>query len=150
MTGADPSAATTLHASCVVLGEDGLLIRGVSGSGKSTLALALVRERRRDGGFARLVADDRVRITVAHGRLVARPVAPLAGLVEVRGIGLTAATHEPACVLRLVVDLDEREPERMPDPADLETCLLGIVLPRLAARSFAGPVRPPMAVSWPP
>ena len=39
----EPAAAKTLlHASCVMLGDDGILILGPSGAGKSDLVLGLI------------------------------------------------------------------------------------------------------------
>ena len=126
-----------LHASTAVIGECGVLVRGPSGSGKTSLILALVEHARAGGGFARLVADDRT-LVVRHGdRLVARPHPALAGRVERRGLGLLPVTHEPACVVDLVVDLVLDGPERMPLPSSLQCKIAGVALPRvaLAARS---------------
>ena len=57
-------------------------------------------------------------IEAPNGRLVARPVAPIAGLIEVRGLGIVDAEHEPAAVVRLVVDLCAPTPVRCPMTAD--------------------------------
>lgn len=120
----------TVHASCVLLDEAGILIRGPSGSGKSTLCLALLDRFFLEGRHARLVGDDRIRLEAHHGRVVARPHPALAGLIEIRGLGIRRlARHAPAAVLRLVVDLVsgvERLPET-PEPARI----LGVALPRL-------------------
>lgn len=121
-----------MHASCVVLGENGVLVLGVSGSGKSTLARLLVEAARRDGGFARLVGDDAVTVTAANGRLVARPHPAVAGLHEMRGLGLRAVAHEPAVVVRLVVEIGEAA-ERLPEPDALATTLVGVTVPRVRA-----------------
>jgi HPr kinase/phosphorylase len=64
-----------------------------------------------DRGF-KLVADDRVEIE--HG--VARPPVALAGLIEVRGLGLLRVPFVPAARLALVVDVAARI-ERLPAPA---------------------------------
>ena len=124
---------TAVHASAVLVGERGVLIRGVSGAGKSLMALALVSRARREGGFAALVADDRVWLEVAGGRLIARGAPELAGLCERRCEGLVETPHEAQAVLRLIVDLPERgsKPPRMPDAADLYETLCGVSLPRL-------------------
>ena len=82
-----PEGGLTVHAACVVLGEAGVLIRGESGAGKSSLALGLIEAAPAHGLFGALVADDRVRITCAHGRLVARPHPAIAGRIELRGLG---------------------------------------------------------------
>lgn len=126
-----PDDAATLHASCVVLGEGGILIRGASGSGKSTLARQLIERGHAAGFFARLVCDDRVRVARRHGRLVARAVPAIAGRLEIRGLGLVDVPYEPAAVLRLVVDCDLAAP-RMPEDAELHAEILGVALPRLA------------------
>lgn len=130
-----------IHATTVAIGEAGLLLRGAAGSGKSTLALALIELARLRGGFARLVADDRTEITAAHGRLLARPVAPLAGVIERRGLGLTPEPHLPSVVLRLIVDLAAEEPARMPEPEDLVAQLGGVALPRLRLAGRPGQER---------
>jgi energy-coupling factor transporter ATP-binding protein EcfA2 len=130
-----------VHATAVAIGEAGILIRGASGAGKSTLALALIGLAAGSGRFARLVGDDRVELAAAAGRLVARPVAPLQGVVERRGLGLTPEPATPAVVLRLVVDLLGEAPARMPEPEDLVDKLCGIDLPRLRVAGRAGDER---------
>ncbi len=129
-----PEAALdlNLHASALVVGEAGILVRGASGAGKSRLALALVAEARRGGGFACIVADDRTLVRHRSGRLVARPHPALAGLVERRGLGIVPVDHEPACVLALAVDIVEGWPDRLPDAAARRCEVARVVLPRLA------------------
>ena len=125
--------SAAVHASAVLVGERGVLLRGVSGAGKSLMALAIVGRVRREGGFAALVADDRVWLDVAGGRLIARGAPELAGLCERRCEGLVEAPYEARAVLRLIVDLPERgaTPPRMPDAADLYETVCGVALPRL-------------------
>ncbi len=130
-----------IHATAIAIGEAGILIRGASGSGKSVLALALIALAAQGGRFARLVADDRVELAARGGRLVARPVAPLEGIVERRGLGLTPELHTGAVVVRLIVDLAAEEPARMPEPEDLVDNLAGIDLPRLRMTGRAGDER---------
>ena len=67
----------------MLIGNRAVLIRGPAGSGKSRLALALI-EAAGTGRirFARLVADDRVELIASHGRLLVRPPATLAGLID--------------------------------------------------------------------
>ena len=133
MTSTRDEAGCAIHASCVLVGEAGILIRGPSGAGKSTLAASLVEEARRTGRHGGLVGDDRVRLSVRHGRLIARPVAAIAGLIEVRGLGLRRVPHDGAAVIRLVVDLVADRPARLPDPAAITLRLLGIDLPLVEA-----------------
>ena len=79
----------TIHASAVLVGARAVLIQGPSGSGKSSLAMSLLQAAE-DGAlpFARLIGDDRVHVEAAHGRLLVRPAAALAGQIEVRGLGI--------------------------------------------------------------
>ena len=101
-----------VHASCVALEGRGVLLQGAPGSGKSDLALRLIE------GGARLVADDQVALTSSGGRLLAAPPARIAGLLEVRGIGIVSMDFVPQCPVDLVVDLvAPRAIERMPEAA---------------------------------
>ncbi|MFG1185990.1 MULTISPECIES: HPr kinase/phosphorylase [Xanthobacter] len=127
MTGAAPP---TIHASCVAVGDVGLLIRGPSGSGKSMLALRLILDAPRALPPAELVADDRVVLAVEDGMLIARPPPLLAGLIELRGIGVRRMEHRPSVAVRHVVDLAASEMVRMPDPAELREQIQGIEIPR--------------------
>ncbi len=127
---------TLVHASCVAIGGTGVLLRGPSGSGKSDLALRLI-----DAG-AELVADDYVELTAQGESVRAAPPDRLAGLIEVRGLGLVRMPHRRRAALRLVVDLaPARDVERLPD-ATTET-LVGIALPRLvvAAHDISAPAK---------
>ncbi|MCK0195895.1 HPr kinase/phosphatase C-terminal domain-containing protein [Ancylobacter sp. 6x-1] len=122
----------SIHASCVAVGEAGVLIRGPSGAGKSHLAFALILAGRSGVLLPTLlVADDRVLLDVAGARVMARPVPSLAGLIEVRGAGVRRIDHRDAVRLELVVDLAAEDAERMPR-ADLAADLCGLRLPRLA------------------
>jgi len=93
------------HATAILLGDRGILIKGDSGCGKSTLALALVRQFGLAGRFARLVADDQVLVFVRNGRLLARAPEPISGLAEVHGLGPRAIRHEATAAVDLVVRL---------------------------------------------
>lgn len=94
-----------LHGSCVSRENDAVLLIGPSGSGKSDLALRLLSR-----GF-QLVADDRV--DVSDG-IASCPVS-LAGLLEVRGLGIVRLPHRPQARLALVVELNGVA-ARMPFP----------------------------------
>lgn len=124
----------TIHAGCVLVGEAGILIRGAPGCGKSTLACDLLAEAGRAGIFTRLVADDRVSLSRHAGRLVARPAAAIAGLIEMRGLGLRRLPHESAAVVRFVVDCQADWPRRYPDLASGRAEIGGIELPRVAIK----------------
>ena len=132
----DRPGTDTLHATAVVIGEAGVLIRGVSGAGKSTLAEALIAEAAHRGLFGRLIGDDRIRLSSSGGRLTARPHPALAGLIERRGVGIAAIASEEAVVLRLVADIvatdAPAQPARMPGAEGVFTDISGVHLPRLS------------------
>ena len=114
-----------VHATAVLVGADGVLIRGPSGAGKSALALALI-----DGG-GRLIADDRVHLSARSGRLIATALEATAGRMELRGRGIVAVPHERTAIVRLVVDCVPADAlERLPEPASLTTSLLGVAVAR--------------------
>jgi HPr kinase/phosphorylase len=126
----------TIHASCVVIGEAGVLIRGRSGSGKSTLAREMVLHTLQADRFGCLVSDDRTRIRAEHGRLLGNPVEPLAGHLEIHGLGIVRQPYEPSAVIRLVIDLAE-DPPRFPEPDAGNIVLCGVMLPRIRMRAGA-------------
>ena len=125
--------SATVHASAVLVGARAVLIRGPSGAGKSRLALGLI-EAVRTGTlrFARLVGDDRVHLEPANGRLLVRPAETLAGLIEIRGVGIRRFDHEPRAVVGLVIDLAAVDAERLPETERQHAVIAGISLPRLA------------------
>jgi serine kinase of HPr protein (carbohydrate metabolism regulator) len=124
---------STVHASAVLVGARAMLIRGPAGSGKSLLALRLLQEARHGAlPFARLIGDDRVRLEAVNGRLVVRPAQALAGMLEVRGLGIRRLPYEPVAAVGLVMDLASEAAERLPDATNQQVKIAGIVLPRLA------------------
>ncbi len=127
-------SSTTVHASAVLAGARAVLIRGPSGAGKSRLALDLIEAAQQAGPlrFARLVGDDRVYLEPVHDRLVVRPAQALAGLIEVRGVGIRHLPYEPSAVVGLVVDLAAPDAERLPDADRQYAAIGGLKLPRLA------------------
>ena len=99
-----------IHASCVAIGNYGVLLIGPSGSGKSDLTLRLL-----DQG-AKLVADDRTEIIAHRGRLFASPPANLAGLMEVRGIGIVKSSYVQEIEVKLIAQMVEHcDIERLPE-----------------------------------
>jgi HPr kinase/phosphorylase len=83
-----------------------------------------------DHGFV-LVADDRVDIIDG----CARPPEGLAGLLEVRGLGILRLPHAAPALLRLAVRLGPGQP-RLPEPArhpDPDLPLIGVDPSRPAA-----------------
>ncbi len=118
-----------VHGTCVELAGMGVLLRGPSGSGKSDLALRLI-----DRG-ARLVADDRVDLRASGAALIATPPEPIAGRMEVRGIGIIDIPAAAETRLGLVVDLvPPQATERLPEPSFCT--FLGIRVPLIALAPF--------------
>lgn len=119
-----------IHATCVAIGEDGVLLRGVSGSGKSDLALRLI-----DGG-AKLVSDDRTDLREESGALIASAPSALIGLIEVRHIGILRMSCLERARVALVLDLcaQDAKLERMPNAETAE--FLGISVRRLRLHPF--------------
>jgi hypothetical protein len=105
------TAIVNVHASCVAIAGKGVLILGGSGAGKSDLALRLV-----DDG-ALLVADDRCDLYLRNGKLHARPPATIAGLMELRGIGIIAMPHAKSAAVVMAVRLSQGHEPRLPKPA---------------------------------
>jgi serine kinase of HPr protein (carbohydrate metabolism regulator) len=131
----------SVHATALVLGEVGVLIRGPSGSGKSSLALALLGAIDRRRLFARLVADDRVIIRAQGARLLATASANTYGYIERRGYGIIRQAAEPCAIIRLVVDLltGGKRNERLPEKEALSVSLCGISLPRFFLAADGAP-----------
>jgi signal transduction histidine kinase len=124
--------SASIHASCVLIGQTGVLIRGASGAGKSMLAWNLIEAELNAGRRACLVADDRVLLSVEGDSVVARAPMNLAGLIELRGLGILKVAFAPSAVIGLVVDLSEEAMPRLPEPQMQVTQLEGVTLPRLA------------------
>jgi len=126
------AADATIHASAVLVGSRAVLIRGPSGSGKSRLAFDLILAGRA-GVIAptQLIGDDRVHLSAVDGALVVRPAETLAGLLEVRGLGIRRLPFASQGPVVLVVDLDADDGTRLPAAAALEATLNGVKCPRI-------------------
>lgn len=131
----------SIHASAVLIGAKAALIRGPSGSGKSRLAWRLIEAARASAlPFARLVADDRAFVEARGGRLLVRPAPELAGLIEIRGLGVRRLPYEPVAVVGLIVDLAAPDAARLPGEAAATAAILGVRLPRLAVAADGNPM----------
>ena len=122
----------SVHASAVLVGDRAVLIRGPSGAGKSRLAFDLILAGRA-GQLppAILVGDDRVHLDTVAGQLWVRPARELAGLIEVRGLGIRNCDYIGEAVVGLIVDLAASDAERLPPPEALSIRLNGVELPRI-------------------
>jgi len=128
------------QASCVAIHGRAVLIEGPPGSGKSSLVLALL-----DRG-ATLVGDDGVLLERIADQLIAKPHPRIAGLVEVRNLGLLQIAEPVAAPVALVLTFDP-DPPRFIDAA--ETCERhGVALPliRLAPSSPILPLKAELAL----
>jgi len=126
-----------IHGSCASKGGAGVLLVGPPGSGKSDLLLRL-----RTHGFE-LVADDRV--DVAHG--IARPPPALAGLLEVRGLGIFRLPYTAETRLALVVDLATLLSPGVPRlPVPERHAALDLPLVRIDAGAASAPERVALAL----
>ena len=113
---------TQVHqATCVAINGRAVLIEGPPGSGKSSLALTLI-----DRG-AVLVGDDGVTLEPRGGRLYASPPPNIAGLLEVRNLGLLEFPTVGDVPVALVVQLDPAA-ERFIEAAE-RVELGGVALP---------------------
>lgn len=129
-----------LQTSAVAIAGRALLIEGPPGSGKSSLALALI-----DRG-AGLIGDDAVTLTPSEGRLIASPPPNIAGLLEVRGVGLAQLPIAAPAPVALILALGTADPERLPETPLPTRLIAGVAVPLLA---FApGPTAPALRAEW--
>jgi len=121
-----------VHATCVAISGNGVLLRGPSGAGKSDLALRLI-----DTG-AQLVSDDYVRLELQDSLPMARPPAAIEGMLEVRGLGLVRVPFVPLARVVLVVDLvDPADIPRLPEPESIDfEAFAGIRIRRIHVAPF--------------
>jgi HPr kinase/phosphorylase len=119
----------TIHASAVLIGPKAALIRGPAGSGKSRLVWDLLQSAL---PFTRLVADDRAHFEACAGRLLVRPAPALAGMLEIRGLGIRRLPYEGVAAVGLVVDLAAEDAARQPGQEAGKAIIGGVSLPRLA------------------
>lgn len=125
-------AGPSVHASAVKVGSLAVLIRGPSGAGKSRLAFDLIMAGR--SGVvesAILVGDDRVHLATLGDEIVVRPAPLLAGLIEIRGLGIRCCDFVEHATVGLVVDLDADDAERLPPAESLKTTIFGVEIPRI-------------------
>jgi HPr kinase/phosphorylase len=125
-------AGASIHASAVLVDDRAVLIRGPSGAGKSRLAFDLILAGR-SGHIppAVLVGDDRVHLETVGGQLVVRPARELAGLIEIRGLGIRRCDFAEQAIVGLVIDLSATDAERLPPPESLLIRLNGVLIPRI-------------------
>jgi HPr kinase/phosphorylase len=139
--GRDVTDTLLVHATAIAIEGDAILLRGASGAGKSDLALRLIE----DG--ARLVADDQAVLRRVGNRVLVRAPPAIAGLIEVRGIGVLRVDSLDEAPLALVVDLvPSGQVERIPDNR-LEV-LLGLDVPLIALAPFEASAAAKLRLAW--
>jgi HPr kinase/phosphorylase len=135
------AGGASVHASAVLVGNRAVLIRGPSGSGKSHLAFDLiVAGRSGQIAPAMLIGDDRVHLGARGGQLIVRPAPALAGLIEIRGLGIRRCDYVNEAPVGLVVDLEAADAARLPAPEALLAHISGIQLPRIPVGKGFAPI----------
>lgn len=139
-------AGFVFQASAVAIGGRALLIAGPPGAGKSSLALALI-----DRG-AGLIGDDAVSLhradadADAEDRLIAVPPPQIAGLLELRGVGIIRLPVAGPAPVALLLELGGEAGERLPDMPLPHRELGGIAVPVL--RFDPGTIAPAERAEW--
>jgi HPr kinase/phosphorylase len=118
-----------VHATVIAIDGRAVLLRGPSGAGKSDLALRLI-----DGG-ARLVADDQAELRRRGEQVLVGAPAALAGLIEIRGLGILRVEALAEAALAMCVDLvPSAEVDRLPESRCED--VLGLAVPVIALSPF--------------
>jgi hypothetical protein len=78
------------------------------------------------------VADDRAHVEACAGRLLVRPAPALAGMLEIRGLGIRLLPYEGVAAVGLVVDLAAEDAAWQPGQEAGKAVIGGVSLPRLA------------------
>ena len=125
------SRLRTIHASAASRQGCGVLLLGAPGAGKSDMLLRLTQ-----CGFD-MVADDQVRL---DGLWACAP-AELAGVLEVRGLGLVRLPYVSAA---LVLAVDLTRGARLPEPESFPD--LDLPLIHVDANAASAPLRVAMAL----
>jgi serine kinase of HPr protein (carbohydrate metabolism regulator) len=121
--------AVLVHGTAVAIDGAAILLRGASGAGKSDLALRLI-----DRG-ACLIADDQAELRRAIDQVLVSAPAAIAGLIEIRGLGILRVDTVTAAPLVLLVDLvPPTEVERLPESRSED--VLGVAVPVMALAPF--------------
>jgi HPr kinase/phosphorylase len=109
-----------VHATAIACGGRAALILGPSGSGKSDLALRCLTLPASPlfPHAAALIADDQVLLERPGALLMVSAPPNLAGLIEVRGLGILKVSAALATPVALAVELSAGPgmTERLPDP----------------------------------
>lgn len=122
-------AVQSIHATAVCIDGKGVLLIGPSGSGKSNLALRLI-----DRG-AILICDDRVIVDTENTPPTLRQAPNIAGMLEVRGLGIVKLPSVTPAPLHLCVMVGS-ETMRMPDE-DVMHVIDGVSIPSINVNTYS-------------
>jgi len=143
-------ARELVHGTCVALGAYAALLRGGSGAGKSDLALRFLALPGAGALLPKLVADDQVWVEAsAKGELAVSAPEPIAGKIEVRGLGLVDVPFIERARLILVCDLVNSDyvPRMPPDPWEqTEIACVAVPLLKLSPFEPSAPLKLKMAL----
>ncbi len=124
-----------LHANCLIIGNQGILVCGPSGSGKTSLMLHLIDRATETSQFAAMVADDQTLLHNANGRLIGECPIDISGLCEIRGFGIYKNSFVASTVINLVVEIIS--PEKLARmPLENSRNIKGISLPEISVPQF--------------
>ncbi len=124
-----PRQPSHYEGTCIAIHGKGVLLLGPSGSGKSDLALRLMHEG------AELVSDDVVVLKAGKEGVIASAPPTIAGLLEVRGVGIVRVDFCKSVPLFLVIKLVDRAlVERIPETQHYDC--LGQLIPLLSLHAF--------------
>jgi len=129
------------QATCVAIGGRAVMIEGAPGTGKSSLALALI-----DRG-AVLIGDDAVMIEASGNALLASPHPRVAGLIEVRNLGLFTLPVTGGVPVALVLVLDAAAPRHIEAADHVERAGVSVPMIRLTPDSPVLALRAEMALA---
>lgn len=131
-----------IHATCIAIDDQGILITGPSGSGKSDLGLRLIEQG------ASLVSDDYTELVKKGPDLIGYAPPSIAGLLEVRHLGVIRFQHLESVKIRLVIDLcEDHHLDRLPDDTYMTVEGIDLAKVRLCAFHASAPAKVGLALA---
>lgn len=141
-----------IHATTIAIDGSAAVIRGASGAGKSDLALRclMMTPNALVSGRAEFVSDDYTELFLQDDTVHARAPRGIAGLFEVRGLGILELQRVELAKVVLIVDLaDASAIERLP-AASMTADVIGRSFPmiRLCATEASAPAKLMLALDY--